>query len=514
VRFTGKEQDYGDGRPDWRPIPAWSWMITAVLAVGLTALIITAWLLAIASHANQGTDLANADLDAVRTGLGAGAGAGVAVGLMLAFRRQHHQEISTALIDHDATQRRITELYTKAVEQLGSDKGPVRLGGLYALERLAQDNWHQRQTIVNVICAYLRMPFESGLLGGIKIGSSGSENTAGQEADINTIPGGTNDASWQQEKQVRLAAQRILSEHLCRPDMYQSVGGNSHARYWTNIIRLDLSGATLFDFNLSNGTVAEALFTGTTFNGYANFYNATFSGRSSFDMATFNDRSEFSRATFTETAGFYEVTFGKSASFPGAIFSGDINFSMSTFSATAWFDDAIFARADFRGVNFRNTASFKRSTFGDGADFKSAVFSGTARFDEVAFSDFAEFEEAIFNRHAEFGGAAFSGIVVFYNADFKATAIFDEATFSNSAEFSRAGFGGTVGFYNSTFGDGAAFGDATFCSFTRFDKATFVNPGALDFTNAMTLSPEHNKWPSGWQTIGSGEPWFQITRCS
>ena len=78
---------------------------------------------------------------------------------MLAFRRQHHQEIATVLTDLDATERRITELYTKAVEQLGNDKAPVRLGGLYALERLAQDNPAHRQTIVNVICAYLRMPF-------------------------------------------------------------------------------------------------------------------------------------------------------------------------------------------------------------------------------------------------------------------------------------------------------------------------------------------------------------------
>ena len=78
---------------------------------------------------------------------------------MLAFRRQHHQEIATDLTDHDATERRITELYTKAVEQLGSEKAPGRLGGLYALERLAQDNRDQRPTIVNVICAYVRMPF-------------------------------------------------------------------------------------------------------------------------------------------------------------------------------------------------------------------------------------------------------------------------------------------------------------------------------------------------------------------
>ena len=78
---------------------------------------------------------------------------------MLTFRRQHHQEIATLLSDLDTTEQRITELYTKAVEQLGSNKVPVRFGGLHGLERLAQDNPAHRQTIVNVICAYLRMPF-------------------------------------------------------------------------------------------------------------------------------------------------------------------------------------------------------------------------------------------------------------------------------------------------------------------------------------------------------------------
>src|SRR2546430_5499357 len=145
----------------WRPISAWWWMLAAAAAVVIVALIVTVWLLAIAGGAKAGTDRANSRLDAVRTGLAAGAGAGAAVGLMLAFRRQHHQEVATVLTDRDATERRITELYTKAVEQLGNDKAPVRLGGLYALERLAQDNLAHRQTVVDVICAYLRMPFSA-----------------------------------------------------------------------------------------------------------------------------------------------------------------------------------------------------------------------------------------------------------------------------------------------------------------------------------------------------------------
>ncbi|MFI6604841.1 hypothetical protein ACIBHX_52220 [Nonomuraea sp. NPDC050536] len=55
----------------------------------------------------------------------------------------------------------VTDRYGKAIEQLGSAQAPVRLGGLYALEQLGQNTPDPalRQTIVDVICAYLRMPY-------------------------------------------------------------------------------------------------------------------------------------------------------------------------------------------------------------------------------------------------------------------------------------------------------------------------------------------------------------------
>lgn len=94
--------------------------------------------------------------------------------LYLAARRQRTQELELAqrekvqahveqVAEHDqwdAAARRVTDLYGKSVEQLGSDKAAVRLGGMYALERLAQDNPEQRPTVVSVFCAYLRMSFE------------------------------------------------------------------------------------------------------------------------------------------------------------------------------------------------------------------------------------------------------------------------------------------------------------------------------------------------------------------
>jgi hypothetical protein len=53
----------------------------------------------------------------------------------------------------------ITDRYTKAVEQLGkADALAVRLGGLYALERIAKDSRPDRDSIAEVLCAYVRIP--------------------------------------------------------------------------------------------------------------------------------------------------------------------------------------------------------------------------------------------------------------------------------------------------------------------------------------------------------------------
>ena len=77
----------------------------------------------------------------------------------VAAHARAYQERVAATTEADAQARRITDLYTKAADQIGSDKAPIRLAGLYALRRVAQDNPEQRQTIVDVISAYLRMPY-------------------------------------------------------------------------------------------------------------------------------------------------------------------------------------------------------------------------------------------------------------------------------------------------------------------------------------------------------------------
>jgi hypothetical protein len=55
-----------------------------------------------------------------------------------------------------AEQGQLTERYTKAIEQLGSDKLDVRLGGIYALERIAADSERDHPTVVEVLSAFVR----------------------------------------------------------------------------------------------------------------------------------------------------------------------------------------------------------------------------------------------------------------------------------------------------------------------------------------------------------------------
>lgn len=55
-----------------------------------------------------------------------------------------------------AKEGQITDRYTAAVGNLGEDKIDVRLGGIYALQRIMKDSHRDQPTIANVLAAYIR----------------------------------------------------------------------------------------------------------------------------------------------------------------------------------------------------------------------------------------------------------------------------------------------------------------------------------------------------------------------
>lgn len=55
-----------------------------------------------------------------------------------------------------AEEGKLTERFSKAVELLGSEKLDVRLGGIYALERIARDSLKDHWTVMEVLTAFVR----------------------------------------------------------------------------------------------------------------------------------------------------------------------------------------------------------------------------------------------------------------------------------------------------------------------------------------------------------------------
>ncbi|MEU5264937.1 pentapeptide repeat-containing protein [Amycolatopsis sp. NPDC021455] len=248
-------------------------------------------------------------IDAVKTAFGVGAGAGGVFALWLATRRQRTLELQLTETTRDLEERRVTELYTKAVEQLGSDKAPVRLGGLYALERLGQDNPKQRQTIVNVWCAYLRMPFEAP--------KRGLKGTAAGETGDHDEP----------ELQVRLGAQELLKTHL----------SHDEPAYWPGM-SIDLQRAVLVDFRLSGCTLEAADFSRARFVGAVHIRGTTFARRVGFYGTDFAASANFDRSVFAEGAFFSWAHFHGDARFTRVRSAGEFLFSDTTFEGRALFD--------------------------------------------------------------------------------------------------------------------------------------------------------------------------------
>ncbi|WBC17238.1 pentapeptide repeat-containing protein [Micromonospora sp. WMMA1998] len=364
-----------------QPLPSWLVPAGAALIASIT-LAAVRWLEGTIPHGANPIEKASLQVEAIKTGLSIGAGAAGALALLLALRRQQLAERTQQATEYDAGEKRVTELYVKAADQLGAEKAPVRLSGLYALERLAQDNPAHRQSIIEVICAYLRMPYSQP--------TEADRNLENEPSKARTIGCATprplqRDApalepseNWREERQVRIAAQRILAQHL-RP---LTTDEQPNPFYWDKMT-LDLSEATLVNFELEDCVLHNIRFDRATFIGPARFQKAVFN-KVGFEAATFNDTAWFNWVTFADWAWFKFATFG-----------GDARFELATFTDHTMFCNATFScEGNFREARFLETAWFAEATFGRRANFLDARFEGELWLDEESFPDLEFLKQA------------------------------------------------------------------------------------------------------------------------
>jgi hypothetical protein len=125
--------------------------------VALATLFILVWWLVpplLYRHTGTAKDAKLKAITDTRTALLAGL---IGVGALLTFWLNSRVYRISARTLEVTEQGHITERYTKAIEQLGDNEHlTIRLGGIYALERIAVDSERDHPTVVEVLSAFVR----------------------------------------------------------------------------------------------------------------------------------------------------------------------------------------------------------------------------------------------------------------------------------------------------------------------------------------------------------------------
>jgi hypothetical protein len=151
---------------------------------------------------------------------------------------------------HELTEQgQVTDRYTKAVEQLGSDKPDVRIGGIYALERVARDSSRDHPAVMEVLTAFIREhsrePWPLP-----RTEEEDADLVESTRPDIQaalTVVGRRNREHDIPSRPINLAGAKLIRADLAGADL----GG-------AKLTRADLSGADLTSADLTSADLREA----------------------------------------------------------------------------------------------------------------------------------------------------------------------------------------------------------------------------------------------------------------
>jgi hypothetical protein len=141
----------------------------------------------------------------------------------------------------------IAERFTRAIDQLGDERMDVRLGGIYALERIARDSRADHGPVVEVLTAYLRQHHSY-------------------------LAGPAPDYDWSHYKRTGLAApdlqavlrvlgrRKIQHDHLSFIALYLEKEGDEPQEF---PVRLDLTSLNLYKLDLKGTDLRQALLRGS-----------------------------------------------------------------------------------------------------------------------------------------------------------------------------------------------------------------------------------------------------------
>ena len=390
------------------------------------------------------------------------------------------------------------ERYTKAVEQLGDEKAPIRMGGVYTLVGLIdewledesiekyEDRLKEGQVIINNLCAYIRSPFTlASHYDELKQDTPGAEGVYQDKVQEFYADKATLDS----EADVRLSIIKEIHDRIQGPDK-NTPGAWSDFEY-------DFSGSTFFyPIDLTNSYYAKpinfsgstyqggAYFTDSTYQDWAYFTGSTYKDVADFSGSTYQDWADFSRSTYKGEANFSRSTYQDWAYFTGSTYKGEANFSDSTYQDWAYFTGSTYQEeAYFSGSTYKGWADFTGSTYKGEANFTGSTYKGRANFTGSTYQEEAYFSRSTYKGRAYFIDSTYKGWAYFTDSTYKGRAYFSLSTYKGGADFSRSTYKGGADFSRSTYKGRAYFTGSTYKGGADFSRSTYKD--VADFSGSI-----------------------------
>ena len=276
------------------------------------------------------------------------------------------------------------ERYLKAVELLDSAHSYTRLGGVHALVALtdeyladeslsAEEKHTEGQRIVDVLCAYIRAPFELAFrydeLSQNKPNPHSAYRENHQEFSVHR-------AELLAEAKVR---QRALQEihrrlrHFPQGDRRNYVEGS-----WSGF-EYDFSNSVFFyPVDMKDSWYQNSVdFSGCTYYASAEFSGSTYERNAYFCDSTYYDWVFFNNSTYCGEAQWSGSTYHDSTRFNWSVYYGEVSFHDSVYGGSVFFDQSIYYdEALFYSSTYRGEVGFDSSLYRGSVFVSDSVFDG------------------------------------------------------------------------------------------------------------------------------------------
>ena len=306
------------------------------------------------------------------------------------------------------------ERFLKAVELLDSTRSYTRLGGVHALVALAdecladkslsaEEKHTEGQRIVDILCAYIRSPFELAFrydeLSQDKPNPHGSYRENHQKFFVHKAE------LWAEAKVRQQALQEIHRRlhHFPQGDRRSYVEGSwSGFEYdFSNSVffypvdmkdswyqnSVDFSGCTYYASAEFSGSTHErsAYFCDSTYYDWVFFNNSTYCGEAQWSGSTYHDSARFNWSVYYGEVSFHDSVYGGSVFFDQSLYYDEVLFYSSTYRGEAGFDGSLY-----RGSVFVSDSVFAGEVSLYGSVFCGALNFGTDFFGKPFPSRFVQ----------------------------------------------------------------------------------------------------------------------------